>query len=98
MANSDQITIETKKILAEVLGLNERVNSIEQDTILLGNIPELDSVAVVAVLLEIEKRFSMTIKDDEISARTFETFGNLVDFISKKTIKTEHCHQNNLVS
>ncbi|WP_374563860.1 acyl carrier protein [Nitrosomonas sp.] len=98
MANSDQITIETKKILAEVLGLNERVNSIEQDTILLGNIPELDSVAVVAILLEIEKRFSMTIKDDEISARTFETFGNLVDFISKKTIKTEHCHQNNLVS
>jgi len=98
VANSDQITIETKKILAEVLGLNERVNSIEQDTILLGNIPELDSVAVVAILLEIEKRFSMTIKDDEISARTFETFGNLVDFISKKTIKTEHCHQNNLVS
>lgn len=98
MANSDQITIETKKILAEVLGLNERVNSIEQDTILLGNIPELDSVAVVAILLEIEKRFSMTIKDDEISARTFETFGNLVDFISKNIIKTEHCHQDNLVS
>ncbi|MBX9894631.1 MAG: acyl carrier protein [Nitrosomonas sp.] len=81
------MTIETKKILAEVLGLNERVNSIEQDTILLGNIPELDSVAVVAILLEIEKRFSMTIKDDEISARTFETFGNLVDFISKKLSK-----------
>lgn len=98
MANSDQITIETKKILAEVLGLNERVNSIEQDTILLGNIPELDSVAVVAILLEIEKRFSMTIKDDEISARTFETFGNLVDFISKNIIKTEHCHKDNLVS
>ncbi|WMJ07552.1 acyl carrier protein [Nitrosomonas sp. sh817] len=98
MANSDQITIETKKILAEVLGLNERVNSIEQDTILLGNIPELDSVAVVAILLEIEKRFSMTIKDDEISARTFETFGNLVDFISKNSIKTECCHQDNLVS
>lgn len=87
MANSDQITIETKKILAEVLGLNERVNLIEQDTILLGNIPELDSVAAVAILLEIEKRFSMTIKDDEISARTFETFGNLVDFISKKLSK-----------
>jgi acyl carrier protein len=87
VANSDQITIETKKILAEVLGLNERVNLIEQDTILLGNIPELDSVAAVAILLEIEKRFSMTIKDDEISARTFETFGNLVDFISKKLSK-----------
>lgn len=98
MANSDQITIETKKILAEILGLNERVNSIEQDTILLGNIPELDSVAVVAILLEIEKRFSMTIKDDEISARTFETFGNLVDFISKNSIKTDCCHQDNLVS
>lgn len=84
MVNTDHITIELKKILADILGLSERVDAMEPDTILLGNIPELDSVAVVAILLAIEKRFSIAIKDDEISAKTFQTFGNLVDFISEK--------------
>ncbi|MGZ0018297.1 acyl carrier protein [Nitrosomonas sp. wSCUT-2] len=97
MVNINQIGIELKKILKDVLGLDERVNSLELNTILLGNIPELDSVAVVAILLAIEKRFSITINDDEISAKTFETFGNLVQFIANKTINTENYHQNSLV-
>lgn len=97
MDNTDQITIEVKKILADVLGLNERVNAMEPDTILLGNIPELDSVAVVAILLAIEKKFSIAIKDDEISAKTFQTFGNLIGFISEKLTKIECYPHNSLV-
>lgn len=97
MVNTDYITIEVKKILADVLGLGERVNAMKPDTILLGNIPELDSVAVVTILLAIEKRFSIAIKDDEISAKTFQTFGNLVDFISEKYRKIEHYPHNTLV-
>ena len=97
MVNTDQIGIELKKILKDVLGLDDRVNSLELNTILLGNIPELDSVAVVAILLAIEKRFSISINDDEISAKTFETFGNLVELIANKTINTVNYHQNSLV-
>ena len=97
MVNINQIGIELKKILKDVLGLDDRVNSLELNTILLGNIPELDSVAVVAILLAIEKRFSISINDDEISAKTFETFGNLVELIANKTINTENYHQNSLV-
>lgn len=83
MTNIDPI-IEIKHILAETLGLDERLNSMGPDTILLGNIPELDSVAVVTIILALEKKFSFSIKDDEISAKTFETLGTLVEFVEKK--------------
>ncbi len=77
-------TIEIKQILSDVLGLNERINSMTTDTFLLGNIPEFDSVAVVTVILALEKKLSISINDDEISAQTFQTLGTLVNFVEKK--------------
>ncbi len=77
-------TIKIKEILADVLGLGERLNAIKSDTLLLGNIPELDSVAVVTIILALEKNFSISIKDDEISAKTFDTLGALVNFVEQK--------------
>ena len=77
-------TIEIKRILADVLGLGERLNTMRLDTLLLGNIPELDSVAVVTIILALEKNFSISIKDDEISAKTFDSLGALINFIEKK--------------
>ena len=65
---------EIKKILTDTLGLGDRLNGMGPDMILLGNIPELDSVAVVTVILAIEKKFSIAIKDDEISGSSFEKF------------------------
>ncbi len=77
-------TTKIKKILADVLGLNERISTITTDTLLLGNIPELDSVAVVSVILALEKNFSISINDDEISAQTFQTLGTLINFVENK--------------
>ncbi len=83
MTNTSHTT-EIKKILANTLGLGKRIDAIEPGTILLGNIPELDSVAVVTIILALEKKFSIAIKDDEISAKTFATLGTLVDFVEQK--------------
>ncbi|MEK6596222.1 MAG: acyl carrier protein [Pseudomonadota bacterium] len=77
-------TIKLKKILSEVLELEDRFDSMTVDTILLGNIPELDSVAVVTIILTLEKNFSISISDDEVSAKTFETLGTLANFVEKK--------------
>ncbi|PXW85436.1 acyl carrier protein [Nitrosomonas sp. Nm84] len=77
-------TTEIKTILSDILGLGERCDSITADTSLLGNIPELDSVAVVTIILALEKEFSISINDDEISAQTFQTLGTLVNFVEKK--------------
>ena len=83
MTNTSHTT-EIKKILADTLELGNRIDAIELDTILLGNIPELDSVAVVTIILALEKNFSIAITDDEISAKTFATLGTLVDFVEQK--------------
>ena len=75
---------EVKNILSDVLSLGERKNLITADSILLGSIPELDSMAVVNVITALEEHFGVTVNDDEISAKTFETLGTLVYFVEQK--------------
>lgn len=75
---------EVKNTLSDVLSLGERRNSLKEDSALLGAIPELDSMAVVNVITALEERFDITVDDDEISARTFETLGALTHFVEQK--------------
>lgn len=75
---------EVKNILSDVLSLGERKNSLGEDSVLLGSIPELDSMAVVNVITALEEHFGITVDDDEISARTFETLGSLSHFVEQK--------------
>jgi acyl carrier protein len=73
-----------RSVLAATLQVGDRANSWQDDTPLLGAIPELDSMAVVTVLTELEDRLGIEVPDDEISAETFGTFGALVAFVESK--------------
>lgn len=75
---------EVKNILSDVLSLGERKNSLTADSMLLGNLPELDSMAVVNVITALEDHFDIAVDDDEISAKTFETLGSLTAFVEQK--------------
>ena len=75
---------EVRAILGNSLQLGNRVNSFSMDTPLLGNLPELDSMAVVVVITALEDHYGFIVEDDEISAETFATLGNLTDFVSEK--------------
>jgi acyl carrier protein len=75
---------EVKNILANVLNLGDRKNSLCEDSVLLGNIPELDSMAVVNVITALEEYYDISVADDEISAKTFETLGSLTHFVEQK--------------
>lgn len=79
-----KLDIEIKKIIKHTLILSDQYDAMTVDTYLLGNIPELDSVSIVSIILALEKEFSISIHDDEISAATFKTLGTLVQFIQKK--------------
>jgi len=57
---------------------------LETETALLGSLPELDSMAVVNLLLALEQRFGITVDDDEIGARHFATVGTLCAFVQAK--------------
>ena len=80
MATIDNV----RSILKDVLQLGPRADALQESTTLFGSIPEFDSVAVVTVLTALEDRFGIMIEDDEISADTFETVGNLTRFVDNK--------------
>ncbi|MEO5655295.1 MAG: acyl carrier protein [Nitrosospira sp.] len=75
---------EVKNVLSDVLSLWERKNSLNENSALLGSLPELDSMAVVNVITALEERFGILVDDDEISAEAFETLGNLTHFVEQK--------------
>jgi acyl carrier protein len=75
---------DVKNILADVLSLGDAKNSLNEDSALLGSIPELDSMAVVNLISALEEHFGISIDDDEISATTFETVGSLTAFVRQK--------------
>ena len=71
-------------VLDEVLGLGGRASSFTAATPLLGAVPELDSMAVVALIAGLEDRFGILVDDDDIDGATFASVGSLVDFVSGK--------------
>lgn len=75
---------EVLSILDETLSLKGRSAEFSASTPLLGAIPELDSMAVVALITSLEDRFGFTVEDDEIEGSTFATVGSLVDFVQAK--------------
>lgn len=75
---------EVLTILDEVLSLKGRSSSFTRDTALLGAIPELDSMAVVALITSMEERFGFIVEDDEIDGAAFATVGTLMDFVQTK--------------
>jgi len=70
---------EVTNILADVLSLGERKNSLKADSVLLGNIPELDSMAVVNVITALEDHFGITMPDDDANIDTLGELALLVD-------------------
>lgn len=77
------LQLEIKTLLKETLQLDE-VDSWDEDTEILGSIPEFDSMAIVTILTMVEENYGIMIEDDEVSAEVFETLGSLVNFISEK--------------
>ena len=78
------VTHEVIRTLDDVLSLGGRASSFTRDTALLGAIPELDSMAVVALITTLEERFGFIVDDDEIDGSAFATVGTLVDFVDTK--------------
>ncbi|MES2048799.1 MAG: acyl carrier protein [Pseudomonadota bacterium] len=73
-----------KKILIDVLNLGDFGEELDANSILLGGLAELDSMAVVSVIAKIEEHFGFTIEDDEINGQVFETLGSLSIFVDGK--------------
>lgn len=75
---------EIVEILRSTLQLGPRADAFTADTPLLGHVPEVDSMAVVAILTAIEDQYGITIDDDEMSAEVFASVGSLGRFLDAK--------------
>lgn len=72
---------EVKALVAETLGIEDRLDSMDASTGLLGELPELDSMAVVLLAAEIENRFGFEINNADFVADVFETLATLAAFV-----------------
>ena len=75
---------ELKAIVAGILQIGNRLETLGSDAALLGGIPEFDSMAVVSILTTVEENYGVVIDDNEVSAEIFETLGSLLEFVNAK--------------
>ena len=84
MLANEQTLNGVRAVLTRSLQLGNRGGALERSTPLLGNLPELDSMAVVHMLAALEEQFGIVVEDDDVSGETFSTFGSLADFVESK--------------
>jgi acyl carrier protein len=75
---------DVKAVLIETLELSDRAAALDATTPLLGSLPELDSMAVLELLLALEARFGITLDGDDVTADAFETLETLAALVDAK--------------
>jgi acyl carrier protein len=78
------VQAEVLRVLDEVLSLEGRSAGFDRSTLLLGAIPELDSMAVVTLITTLEEQLGISVDDDDIDGEVFASVGALVDFVSAR--------------
>jgi len=71
-------------IVRDVLVLGDRADEFNASTALMGDIPEFDSMSVVAIITALEEEYGCVFEDDEITADVFETIGSLTQLVESK--------------
>jgi acyl carrier protein len=73
-----------KAVVVDTLGVEDRADAIDASTPLFGALPELDSMAVLELVLELEQRFEIEIDGEDVTAEVFETLASLAAFVDEK--------------
>lgn len=71
-------------VLGTTLGIEDRVGTFDAGTPLFGDLPELDSLAVLELVTALEDRFGITVDDDELTGGLLESVGALHAFVSAR--------------
>lgn len=71
-------------IVRDVLVLGDRADDFNESTALMGDIPEFDSMSVVAIITALEEEYGCVFEDDEITADVFRTIGSLTQLVESK--------------
>ncbi|MEW5973729.1 MAG: acyl carrier protein [Pseudomonadota bacterium] len=78
---SEDLAADLRALLHDALQLGDEAFTFSAETQLLGVLPQLDSMGVLAVLTALEQQLGLSFHDDDIDASLFETFGSLLEFV-----------------
>lgn len=83
MSFSQDTLDRVKVVLVKTLGIQDRAQTLEASTELFGSMPELDSMAVVALVVNLEREFDFEVDDEDFNGEVFETIGSLAEFVEQ---------------
>jgi acyl carrier protein len=84
MSNSTLISVDdVRAVVVETLAIEYRPDALGADT-KLTSIPELDSLGIIELVVEFERRFGVAFDDEDVTAEVFETIGSLTAFLDAR--------------
>jgi acyl carrier protein len=81
---SQAIFEDVKAVVVTTLDIEDQADDLGPETGLRGNLPELDSLTVVKLIVALQERFGIEIEIDEIMGDIFGTLGRLAAFVESK--------------
>jgi acyl carrier protein len=82
--NCSQDTLDrVKVVIVKTLQIQDRADRLDESTELFGSLPELDSMSVVALAVNLEREFDFEIDDEDFRGEVFETIGTLAEFVEQ---------------
>ncbi len=78
-----QLIQEIKRLLIDIMSLDINPSDMDDDALLLGDIPEFDSMAIVSVITALEENYGFSSADDELTAEVFESIDTVVEFVQQ---------------
>lgn len=87
MELSTAVAVEdVKAVVVETLGVEDRADAIDATTPLLGSLPELDSMTILELVVELERRFGIEVDDEDVTGEVFESLASLTAFVDGKLL------------
>jgi len=77
------VTDTVLRVLDDALSLQGRALAFDRSTPLLGALPELDSMAVLALISGLENQFGIAFQDDQLDGAAFATVGSVTDLVEQ---------------
>lgn len=80
---SQDILDRVKVVVVKTLGIQDRAHALDSSTELFGSMPELDSMTVVTLSVNLEREFDFEIDDEDFTGEVFDTIGSLAEFVEQ---------------
>lgn len=81
---SQAILEDVKAVVVVTLDIEDQADGLGPETGLYGNLPELNSLTVVKLIVALQKRFGIEIEMNDIAGEIFDTLGRLAAFVESK--------------